>query len=120
MLSRQSAAVIFTDEKDRIMSEEIMVAGQAEENKADESSEAANTAGTVRVSAKWIDKRLKYVAKETRRGVFERKRNQVAVDVLRHIATGEAKSPRNLARAFVEAYPEQPAEKPEATEDTAA
>lgn len=102
------------------MSEEVNVAADAEENKTTKPMEVTDTAGEVRISAKWIDKRLNYIAKETRRWAFERKRNQLAVDVLRHIATGEAKSPRNLARAFVEAYPEQPAEKPETVENTAA
>lgn len=102
------------------MTEEVKIEDKTENTSTGDMSAEADTVKSVRVSAKWIDKRLKYVAKETRRGVFERKRNQVAVDVLRHIATGEAKSPRNLARAFVDAYPEQPAEKPESTEDSAA
>lgn len=71
--------------------------------------------GAAKVTAKAIEKRLKYIAQETRRAVFERKRSQLAHDVLSYIASGEAKSPRNLARAFVDSYPDQPAAKTEST-----
>lgn len=90
---------------------------------AQDATTTKNTSGEgapVKISAKSIERRLNYIAKETRRGIFERKRNQVAVEVLRYIASGEAKSARNIARAFVDAYPEAPAEKAETTENAEA